>query len=157
VQIILPYEIQLRLMTSLSASGEQEIGGILMGQHIGEATFEVKEITIQPIGGSVASFMRSVKGIILPLKRFFRQTGRKYTEFNYLGEWHSHPSFSPQPSRQDTFTMQEIISNPDVGANFAILMIVKMDPLERIIGTVTAYLSSGQIMSGTLVYGDPKK
>ena len=53
--------------------------------------------------------------------------------------------------------MKKIISSPEVGANFAILMIVKIEALESLVGTVTAYLSSGQIMPGTIVYGEPNK
>ena len=125
-----------------------------MGQHVGENAFEVNDITIQQSGGSFASFARSIRGVLSSLKLFFRQTGRRYTEFNYLGEWHSHPSFLPHPSSRDSETMQEIVSDPQVGANFAVLMIVKLEASEQLLGTVTLYLPSGQMLPATLVHGE---
>ena len=154
MQITLPHDIQRRLITALKAAGEREIGGILMGQHVGENAFEVNDITFQHSGGSFASFLRSLRDVLSSLKLFFRQTGRRYTEFNYLGEWHSHPSFALYPSSRDSETMQEIVSDPKVGANFAVLMIVKLSASEQLLGTVTLYLPSAQMLPATLVRGE---
>ena len=48
------------------------------------------------------------------------------TRFNYLGEWHSHPSFEPLPSDTDIRTMQSLVEDPDVGVNFLVLMVCRM-------------------------------
>lgn len=58
------------------------------------------------------------------LAAFFELNGGDYTRFNYLGEWHSHPCSEPLPSMTDIQTMQSIVDDPEVGANFLILFIV---------------------------------
>ena len=60
------------------------------------------------------------------LDEFFQRTGHDYQRFNYLGEWHSHPSFSVRPSIEDVSTMTDIVSNPASAINFAILLIVRL-------------------------------
>ena len=84
-------------------------------------------------------FTRLVDDIVKPLKRFFWRTGYNYRKFNYLGEWHSHPSFRPTPSRQDTQSMLEIVTDSDTGANFAILLIVRLKDVQEIEATATVF------------------
>jgi hypothetical protein len=60
------------------------------------------------------------------MEKFFAQTGNDFTRFNYLGEWHSHPSFEPLPSDTDIRTMQSMVEAPDVGVNFLVLMVCRM-------------------------------
>ena len=81
-----------------------------MGEHIDEAEFCIVDLTIQEQSGSVAFFIRLVADIVQPLKEFFKRTGYNYRKFNYLGEWHSHPSFPPVPSEKDIQSMQEIVT-----------------------------------------------
>jgi integrative and conjugative element protein (TIGR02256 family) len=74
------------------------------------------------------------------LNRFFERTGSDYKRFNYLGEWHSHPSFLPVPSETDLETMQSIVEDPQVGANFLVLMIVKLHGRREMQVSTTAFL-----------------
>ena len=55
----------------------------------------------------------------------FCRTGNDFRRFNYLGEWHSHPSFSAHPSREDIATMTDLVENGE-GITFAALMIVRL-------------------------------
>jgi hypothetical protein len=59
--------------------------------------------------------------------------------FNYLGEWHSHPTFEPVPSTVDMITMQSLVEDPIVGANFLILLIVTLTADKTIDGSATAF------------------
>lgn len=111
----------------LRQAGSRETGGILMGEHVGEDTFRVAEITVQRQPGTIATFVRALTGVAQALTRFFRRTNYEYTRFNYLGEWHSHPSFALEPSASDCRSMLEIVDDPDVGAHFAVLMIVRFN------------------------------
>lgn len=144
MQILLPYEIKQKLTTALKKAGSQEIGGILMGEHIADNVYRVKELTIQNYGGTSTSFVRVIQEIINPLKHFFHKTGNNFTRFNYLGEWHSHPHFSTEPSCIDSKTMWEIVEDPQVGANFVILLIVKLNNISDFEGTTIAYLPKEQ-------------
>lgn len=151
MQLILPREIRQQLETALKEAGRREIGGILMAEHVGENTFRVQSLTIQRRGGSIATFLRIVEAFLVPLRKFFRQTDYNYTRFNYIGEWHSHPSFVPEPSNTDHQTMLSIINDPQVGAYFVVLLIVKLDEDEIFAGTVTVYQPKMPEFKGKLV------
>ncbi len=139
MKIQVPNNIVLILQSELSKAGKVEIGGILMGEHLRENEFKLCDLTIQRQGGSFASFKRLVEHLTEPLRNFFIKTKRNYRQFNYLGEWHSHHSFSPYPSAQDNDTMYELINDRKFSGNFIVLMIVKLDCDEKVIGSVTVY------------------
>jgi hypothetical protein len=120
-----------------------------MGEHVAEGEFIVREVTIQTEGGSFAHFVRAIKSILAPLERFFLRTGRDYRRFNYLGEWHSHPSFECMPSDRDRRTMRELVQDGRVGANFAVLVILRLDAAV-LVGAVTAFTRDGHEEIGTL-------
>ncbi|MCE7981868.1 MAG: hypothetical protein DYG89_11785 [Caldilinea sp. CFX5] len=151
MQLLLPHEIAERLVKSLAKAGNREIGGILMGEHVAENVFRVTEVTIQWHSGSFATFFRSVQDFMEPLRNFFRLTNNNYTRFNYLGEWHSHPLFMAMPSVKDRQTMQDIVKDPMVGANFVVLLILKLNDTYQLEGSVTVFQSGVQELSGQLV------
>lgn len=139
MKLLLPPEHQSRLMDALQNAGVREIGGVLMGEHVGPDTFRVKSLTIQDHGGAFASFVRFLEQIVQPLAAFFKSTNHEYRRFNYLGEWHSHPSFALVPSRTDIASMREIVEDPKVGATFAVLLIVKRTTAGRLEGALTVF------------------
>jgi len=98
-----------------------------MGEHVSDNFFCVRALTIQKHSGAFASFVRLLEDVLRPLAAFFRVTGHNYRRYNYLGEWHSHPSFALKPSQPDIQTMRDIVDDPAVGANFVVLLIVKLD------------------------------
>lgn len=151
MELRLPIELAKKLTEALTQAGTQEIGGILMGEHISENVFRVQEITIQRHSGGFASFLRFVQDIIAPLRRFFQTTNHDYTRFNYLGEWHSHPSFVPTPSSTDQQTMHDLVNDEQVGANFAVLLIVKLGAERQLEGTVTVFQPNKKEYTGIFV------
>ena len=130
-----------RLKRELRRAGRQEIGGLLMGEHLGAERFRLVEISVQRSGGDQACFIRNPREHQAQLEKFFAETGQDYTRFNYLGEWHSHPSFAAVPSSTDFQTMQGIIDDPSVGANFLVLLVVKLSR-RRIEASAFAFRSS---------------
>jgi integrative and conjugative element protein (TIGR02256 family) len=126
VRILLPDPIAKRLRRELRQAGRREIGGLLMGEHVESEVFRLADISVQHSGGSRSCFVRHPHEHRAELDRFFERTGGNYKRFNYLGEWHSHPSFAPVPSATDFETMQEIVEDPDVGVNFVVLIVVKL-------------------------------
>lgn len=127
MRLLLPSRISLQLIEALSVGGGREVGGILMGEHVAAGTFRVVEITVQRKCGTFASFVRRAEAFFGPLTEFFRVRNCEYTRFNYLGEWHSHPSFALHPSAKDNQSMLEIVQDPNVGARFAVLLLVKLN------------------------------
>lgn len=146
-------DVQQRLRKALAAAGTNECGGILMAEHIGHDHFMVRQLTVQG-GGRLASFVRGTRSAFRALSAYFRQSGHNYTRFNYLGEWHSHPSFSVQPSETDHRSMLDIVTNTKVGANFVVLLIFKLVDSDMLVGSAHTYLPDGTISPSTLVLED---
>ena len=139
------------MIVELQRAGSREIGGILLGEHINENEFQVCYLTIQRTMGGFAFFERLIQEIIEPLQKFFKKTHQNYRRFNYLGEWHSHPSFALQPSPIDDSTMKEMIGDMNFGANFVVLMIVKLSVDNKFEGTVTVYRNGNDSSPAELV------
>jgi proteasome lid subunit RPN8/RPN11 len=110
-----------------------------MGEHLRDEIFRVVDISVQRSGGSQACFIRNPKDHQAQLQDFFARTGENYSHFNYLGEWHSHPSFDAVPSSTDIQAMQSIVSDPAVGVNFLTLLVVKLSRGKRIEVTAMAF------------------
>lgn len=106
---------------------------MLFGEHTGPDTFRVVEATVHAVG-RFASFIRVITDGFARLDAFFRATQHDYTRFNYLGEWHSHPSFAVHPSSTDVATMQGIVDDPQTRALFIVLMIVKLESADLLAG-----------------------
>jgi sulfur-carrier protein adenylyltransferase/sulfurtransferase len=139
----LPATQRAELVDALQEAGEREIGGILMGEHVDVNEFRVASLTIQRRSGTIARFVRIVEHAVTALTRFFRETGNDFTRFNYLGEWHSHPLFTPYPSSEDHVSMMKILWDEKVGANFVVLIVAKMVDGE-LVTTGTLYTRSSR-------------
>jgi [CysO sulfur-carrier protein]-S-L-cysteine hydrolase len=126
MKIELAPEIEPRLRAALRKAGGREIGGILMAEQIRTSHFRIMDFSLDALSGSVTRFRRGPKGHQERLDKFFERTGCDYGRFNYLGEWHSHPSFSIQPSVADIATMTDIVEDRRSTITFAVLLIVKL-------------------------------
>lgn len=124
-----------------------------MAEHVGLNEFKVCEITVHR-RGAIASFVRRIEDAIGKLRLFFERTDNDYRRFNYLGEWHSHPLFEPIPSKMDDMSMFEIVQDASVGANFAVLLIVKLDTDGQLACTAHAYFPNGRRACSTIIFSD---
>lgn len=77
---------------ALRRARRREIGGVLFGEHVGEADFRIVEATTQARGGNDVAFQRKAGKARRDLKSLARRHGCDPERFNYLGEWHSHPN-----------------------------------------------------------------
>ena len=126
LEIRLNRETAVVLRRACDQAGVRETGGMLFGEHVKESAFLVLDATVQAVG-LFASFVRVMKDGISKLEGFFRRTRYEFTRFNYLGEWHSHPSFALRPSPTDDATMRALVEEPSTGALFVVLLIVKLE------------------------------
>jgi integrative and conjugative element protein (TIGR02256 family) len=124
MEVILPGHVQSRMKRSLWRAGRREIGGILMGRELSAGRFEIIDISTDSVSGARAHFVRDVGHHIAVLRKFFEQTGHAYDTFNYLGEWHSHPGFSVNPSSTDIKSMEDLVCG-ERNIDFAVLLIVR--------------------------------
>ena len=126
MRIELTADIEKRFHTSLRQAGDREIGGMLLAEQLKPGHFRIVDFSLDSFSGSHTGFRRDPQSHQNTLDEFFRRTGRDFQRFNYLGEWHSHPSFSVQPSAQDIDTMADIVENQGSAITFAVLLIVRL-------------------------------
>lgn len=126
MQIELRPEVRLRLQEALRRAGRREIGGMIFAEQLSAAGhFCVVDFSLDTYSGSTTRFNREPGVHRRALEDFYRRTGYDFTRFNYLGEWHSHPSFSVHPSLHDIATMTDLVET-STEISFAILLIVRL-------------------------------
>lgn len=128
--VILPVDQLRKLFSALTRAGAVETGGQLFGEQLAPSRFRVTDLTVQRRPGSFASFVVDLVEAGRAAVAFFQRTGRDYARYNYIGEWHSHPSFAVKPSPKDSATMRELVSAEDFAGSFAVLMIARLDGTE---------------------------
>src|ERR1700676_2657595 len=119
-------EVEPRLRAELRKAGQREIGGLLMAAQLSPAHFRILDFSLDALSGSHMRFRRDPQTHQKTLDEFFERSGREVQRFNYLGEWHSHPSFSVLPSVEDTQTMTDIVESGNSVITFAVLLIVRL-------------------------------
>lgn len=88
------------------AAGGHETGGILVGHYIDNGYGARVDEALPPPPDSRSGptwFYRGVRGLRTELQHAWRERGTYY-----LGEWHTHPKASPQPSGRDRRELAEI-------------------------------------------------
>lgn len=126
MRIDLAREVEGKLCNALRSAGRREIGGMLFAEQVAAARFRVIDFSVDLDSGSHTNFRREPRAHEQALNAFFERTGKDFSRFNYLGEWHSHPSFSVRPSVEDVTTMTKLVSNESNAILFAILLIVRL-------------------------------
>lgn len=127
MQLNLPDDCTKLLRQALRKAGPREIGGQIFGEQLAPSCFSATELTIQRQMGSFARFVVDLVQAARDALKFFDRTNHSYTRFNYIGEWHSHPSFELIPSGTDIESMKELVVDAAFEGNFAVLMIVKLE------------------------------
>jgi proteasome lid subunit RPN8/RPN11 len=116
-----------KLSATLQRAGSRETGGQLFGEQLAPSEFRVIELTIQSRPGTIARFVVDLVEAVKYAMQFFDRTKHQYLRYNYVGEWHSHPSYDVRPSGEDTRTMHRLVCDKDFRGNFAVLVIVRLD------------------------------
>lgn len=145
MKLLLPAFIVERLTQALRRGKTSEIGGVLVGEHVAGDVFRIVDLSVQLSGGTAAHFIRDHKLAKLFLDDFFERTGRAYDRYNYIGEWHSHPLFAPLPSGEDFVTMHQLVADPEVGVNFAVLIIARLSWRSRIDFSATLFRQGNSV------------
>lgn len=131
---------QLRkLAGKLAKARRREIGGVLVGEHVGTDVFRVVDLSFQRTAGTELCFVRKPEQHERFVADFFQRTGMQFQRFNYLGEWHSHPSFPASPSAVDRDQMQAIVEAGPDAPLFAVLLVVRLSARDEIELSATAF------------------
>lgn len=154
MKLVLPADIIQRIRREVRRY-RREIGGILVGEHVEDQTFRIVDFSVQTSGGTAVHFVRDPEHAQQFLGQFFGRTGNDFQKYNYIGEWHSHPGFMPLPSGEDQTSMFNIVNNPDVGVNFAVLMIARARLWNRLELSATAFRKSADAPDAVTVEVEP--
>jgi proteasome lid subunit RPN8/RPN11 len=138
IEVILSAKCARKLKKELRAAGRNEIGGVLAAEQVGDGKFLVKALSVQR-DGTPTSFVRDPVQHRKFMRRFHLLTGNQPQRFNYLGEWHSHPSFLALPSAPDLRAMHSEIADPEQTASFLVLIIVKLGKDAGLTGSAHAF------------------
>lgn len=124
ISVSLDDKSKKKIIDTLQKYSPNEIGGILIGNKVTEDNIIINDVSISnEIGNfNLASFVRDTVNAQRLLNKHYKKT----TGF-YVGEWHSHPSFSLNPSGKDISTLKGIIHDKNYNVSFAILIIVKLN------------------------------
>lgn len=128
----------LKLEQALRAAGSNEIGGVLAAEQIGDGRFLVVDLSIQN-DGTRSNFERDPIQHREFIQRFHSRMGHRPERFNYLGEWHSHPSYPAIPSEADIQQMQDLVEDVEQASTFLVLMVVKLAEDASLRGTIYGF------------------
>jgi len=138
VEVVLTAHCVRKLKRELRAAGLNEIGGVLAAEQVADGQFVVRDLSVQR-DGTFASFVRDPAPHRAFMRRFHMRMGNNPERFNYLGEWHSHPSFLALPSPPDLRQMKALIEDEEQIASFLVLMIVKLERNGGLLGSTYAF------------------
>ena len=127
-----------KMERALRTAGSNEIGGVLAAEQTGDGRFLVVDLSIQDDGTS-SSFKRDPIQHREFVRRFHRRMGYQPERFNYLGEWHSHPSYLAIPSEADIQQMQNLVEDEDQASTFLVLIVVKLAADASLRGSVYGF------------------
>lgn len=127
MRLRLPNDQTVVLRDALRRAGGKEVGGQIFGEQLAPSDFVATELTFQKRPGSLARFVVDLIQAARDAIRFFDRTEHRYARFNYIGEWHSHPSFEVRPSDVDLTAMRRLVRDPSFRGRFAVLMITRLD------------------------------
>ena len=138
IEILLSPRCVRKLKRELRTAGCNEIGGVLAADQIADGNFLVRDLSVQR-SGTPTSFIRDPVQHRKFMRRFHLINGNKPERFNYLGEWHSHPSFPALPSLPDLRQMHAEIHDPQQASSFLVLLIVKLGLDGGLVGSTHAF------------------
>lgn len=104
-------EVVRKLISDAAYSYPQETGGVLIGRYDQSHQIAFVEKLAPQTPDSVrlrTSFIRGATKLVAFLKKLWKASEPR---LHYLGEWHTHPCGSPDPSARDCKTMWSIANN----------------------------------------------
>lgn len=124
MKIIVPEKMSKIILDHVKKYSPNETKGALFARKIDDETFEIDAVYIEK---KVGTFAFVILENNCRYKKFQAVYNKKhhydYKNHNYIGDWHSHPSFALFPSEYDKSEVVEDLTKSN--ANFLIQMIVK--------------------------------
>ncbi|MEB2398330.1 MAG: Mov34/MPN/PAD-1 family protein [Alcaligenaceae bacterium] len=138
IEVVLNSRCIRKLRRELEAAGSNEIGGVLAAEQVADGKFIVLDLSVQR-NGTKSHFDRDPIQHAQFIRRFHERMGNRPEQFNYLGEWHSHPSYPAIPSSEDFSQMQKLVEDKEQASTFLALLVVKVDSRGTLRGSAHAF------------------
>ena len=149
IDVVLNNRCVRKLRCELHAAGANEIGGVLAAEQVGEGQFLVVDLSVQR-NGTHSHFERDPVQHAEFIRRFHERMGHRPKRFNYLGEWHSHPTYPATPSDVDFRQMQDLVEDTEQKSTFLVLMVVKLGFQGEVRGSAYGFRPSVPPVRGRL-------
>ena len=150
MKIIVQKTVVSKIIDALKRAGLNETKGACFASRISNDCYSIEDVFLSKEKGT--TFFSNLK-INFSYKRFEKRYFKKhkydYVNHNYIGDWHSHPSFDCLPSNYDKKEAFEELNNSN--ANFLIQLIVKLIDNE-ITGRCFLYLKNSITEECKLVF-----
>lgn len=149
IDVVLNSRCVRKLKRELRAAGQNEIGGVLAAEQVGDGRFLVVDLSVQR-NGTHTHFEREPAQHREFIRRFHERMCHRPERFNYLGEWHSHPAYPATPSDVDFRQMQHLVEDAEQNSSFLALMIIKLGPNGELRGSAYGFRSGFAPIRGRL-------
>lgn len=121
----------------LKLGGIREIGGWLAAEQLAPGDFELVGFTVDLDVGTHNRFASLPNTHGAQLDDILAANSDRAGRMDYLGEWHSHPTFAPVPSDIDVAAMTKMVEKS--GPSFATLLIVRLLGTATLQATITTF------------------
>lgn len=137
MKIIIPKKLTKKIFNQVKKCRLNETKGALFACKISDEIFEVDDVYIEKKIGSFA-FVELVNNEKYQVyqKCYHEKNGYDYVNHNYIGDWHSHPSFELYPSSFDMAEVKKDLKKSN--AKFLVQIIVKISN-EKLTGNAFYY------------------
>ncbi len=125
MEIIIPKKISLILIKQISKHSPLETKGALFAEDLGNDTFKIDEVYLEPKPGTTTFVKLYINQEYLSFqKNYHKFRKNNFSKYNYIGDWHSHPLFECLPSSYDVSEVEEDIKKSN--AIFLVQIILKV-------------------------------
>ena len=152
LSLTIPRSQLAKLQAYLAQGGKREIGGWLVAEQIAPGEFELVGLTVDLEVGTHDRFDSLPEPHSDQMDRILLENSDRAGRVDYLGEWHSHPTFPPMPSNIDLASMTDMVENS--GPSFAALVIVRLMRNASIQATITTFQRGQLPEAGRLIIAD---
>jgi proteasome lid subunit RPN8/RPN11 len=152
LSLTIPRSQLAKMQVFLKHGGIREIGGWLVAEQIAPGDFYLVGFTVDLEVGTRDRFDCFPGPHAEQLDKILMKTANLKGRVDYLGEWHSHPTFPPSPSEMDLAAMTNMVENS--GPSFAALVIVRLVESSSILATMTTFQRGELPATGRLIIAD---
>lgn len=149
LSLMIPRPQMSKMQVCLKQGGIREIGGWLAAEQIAPGDFKLIGFTVDLEVGTRDRFDSLPGPHTEQLDQILMANVNRAGRVDYLGEWHSHPTFPPFPSEMDLAAMTNMVENS--GPSFAALVIVRLVDPSSIQATITTFQRGQPPANGRLI------